>query len=77
MRGIRVEKLELFDKPRAKRLIIESDTAEDLLRDLGYSESTINTYKIYNKIDEIMSDLFDGMTFDEAKLFYTSHFLGK
>ncbi|KON26919.1 hypothetical protein AC481_06215 [miscellaneous Crenarchaeota group archaeon SMTZ-80] len=76
MRGIRIEKLELFDKPRARKLIVESETAEDLLRGLGYSESTIKNYRFYNKIQNIINDLFDGMSFDDAKLFYTSHYLG-
>ncbi|KKM88489.1 hypothetical protein LCGC14_1258240, partial [marine sediment metagenome] len=76
MRGIRTERLELFDKPRARRLITGVNTAEDLLLALDYSKNTIQTYKSENKIENVISKLFDGMSFDEAKLYYTSNYLG-
>ncbi|HEC37114.1 hypothetical protein LCGC14_1446280 [marine sediment metagenome] len=76
MRGIRTEKLELFDKPRARRLILEADNAEVLLLKLGYSESTVKTYRYKNTVDNVINTLFDGMSFAEAKLFYTNNYLG-
>lgn len=76
MRGIREEVLESFDKPRARRLIVNSINEEDLLRKLGYTESTIQTYKVENKIDPLIRKLFDGMSFDDAKKTYTTKYLG-
>ncbi|KKL09294.1 hypothetical protein LCGC14_2567290, partial [marine sediment metagenome] len=76
MRGLRTEKLEQFDKLRARRLITGVNTAEDLMLALGYSKNTVQTYGFENKIDTLMQKLFDGMSFEEAKLFYTSNFLG-
>lgn len=67
MRGIRVEKLELYDKPRAWLHILESDTSEDLLFILGYTQKTIDTYRVRGKINSTLENLL-GIPYELAKI---------
>ena len=67
MRGIRVEKLELYDKPRAWLHILESDNSGHLLSILGYTPKTISTYKVRGKIDSTVENLL-GVPYDLAKV---------
>ena len=71
------EKLELYDRPMAIRLLQQSTDAAHLMKLLEYksafdSEGYPRWAYINNKIDL----LFEGKSYNEAKIFFRTHYLG-
>lgn len=75
MRGIRVEKLVLYERPRAWLHILESQNPEHLLSLLGYTKKTIDTYRVRGKIDSTVEYLL-GTSYDTAKFQAAAGYIG-
>jgi hypothetical protein len=76
MRGIRIEKLELYDRPRAWRHILESETPKDLLSILGYTQSTLSSYRQSGKIESMVEKIL-GVSYNIAKIRAATGYIGE